>query len=484
MRAVMLLLLPLMVAVAAGQGGNDTLLPQLEVEELPSTESNLPLKEQGGDSLLVAESETSSNNGGGSPVLEVAKSDQQESLEESPLRLEFNISTAEPPSVGEEVLIVQEEERVKALKDEEAEIIARLGKPHNLTAFNVTATSMQLSWTMNTSYNNIRGYRVFYKHDSYADIKTFNGQLPRFSLKGLVPYTQYNVWVRPISTSHPNVIADESETILQTTDTAEPSAPFITNVTCYETQKIYIEWKRPSLYYKTINYYFVYYRAEGERDFKNHQMQADSKDDQRFFLEQENSSLTPRKSYCIKISAGTRSTSSDIVYQGEHSEEQCVYLPAHGCGPESTPPPVPSASQLSPGVIVGAVATLLVLLVAVLGLVVWRRYCDSAYYYLEDPPRIAPPVGIPDWEEEPGPDGGRGAVAVDDFPAHVSRLHADSDIGFSREYDEILRYSMKSVNATHEHSSLGQQAQEPVLEHCCLRPQQSCTHYIARPAQL
>merc|ERR1719494_1300357 len=160
------------------------------------------------------------------------------------------------------------------------------------------------------------------------------------------------------------------------------------------------------------------------------------------------------KNYCIKISAGTRSTSSDLVYQGEHSEEQCVYLPAHGCGVEVTPPPsLPATSQLSAGVIIGAVAALLVLLIAVLGLVVWRRYCDSAYYYLEDPPRIAPPVGIPDWEEEPGPDGGRGAVAVDDFPAHVSRLHADSDIGFSREYDEILRYSMKSVNATHEHSS-------------------------------
>ena len=310
--ALLLLLLPLMVAVAAGQS-DKTLLP-LEVEDLPPLESNLPL-EEAGDSLLVADSKASSN-GEGNPEL-VAKSDQ-ESLEESPLRLEFNISTAEPPSVGEEVAIVDQvaqEEREKALKEEEREIIAKLGKPHNLTAFNVTATSMQLSWTMNTSYNNIRGYRVFYKHDSYADIKTFNGQLPRFSLSGLVPYTQYNVWVRPISTSHPNVIAEESETILQTTDTAEPSAPFITNVTCYETQKIYIEWKRPSLYYKTINYYFVYYRAEGEREFKNHQMQADSKDDQRFFLEQENSSLTPRKSYCIKISAGTRSTSSDIVYQ-------------------------------------------------------------------------------------------------------------------------------------------------------------------------
>ena len=350
----LLLLLPLLAAVAAGQG-DETLVP-LEVEDLP-LERKLPLEDEG--EPLVADSETPAN-GGGTPVL-VAKSD--ETLEESPLRLEFNISTAEPPLAGEGNVTddpVAPEEREKMLKDEEKEIIARLGKPHNLTAFNVTATSMQLSWTMNTSYNNIRGYRVFYKHDSYADIKTFNGQSPRFSLSRLEPYTQYSVWVRPISTSHPNVIAEESETILQTTDTAEPSAPFITNVTCYETQKIYIEWKRPTLYYKTINYYFVYYRAEAESEFKYHQMQADSKDDQRFFLEQENSSLTPRRSYCIKISAGTRSTSSDIVYQvreslkwqvfpncmisfqGEHSEEQCVYLPAHGCGPEATAPSIPS----------------------------------------------------------------------------------------------------------------------------------------------
>ena len=45
-----------------------------------------------------------------------------------------------------------------------------------------------------------------------------------------------------------------------------------------------------------------------------------------------------------------------------------------------------------------------------------------------------------------------GAVNVLDFPAHVARLHADSDIGFSREYNEILRYSSDGVNATSEHS--------------------------------
>ena len=61
-------------------------------------------------------------------------------VSESPLRLEFNTSTAEPP-------VVHDAEVLEEVK---------VGKPHNLTATNVTATSMQLSWAMKTSYNNIR----------------------------------------------------------------------------------------------------------------------------------------------------------------------------------------------------------------------------------------------------------------------------------------------------------------------------------------
>ncbi len=46
---------------------------------------------------------------------------------------------------------------------------------------------------------------------------------------------------------------------------------------------------------------------------------------------------------------------------------------------------------------------------------------------------------------EPGPDGEHGPVNVADFAAHVASLHADSDIGFSREYNEILR-SVQSIS--------------------------------------
>ena len=360
------------------------------------------------------------------------------------LSLALSCTTAD-----EEATIAWPEEDVVVQKES-----VELGTPQNLTVTNFTANSIFLTWVMNSSYNNIGGYRVYYKHN-FEDIKTTYGQKPEYLLSKLNPFTKYEVWVVPVGETE--MEGKPSEKIWQTTDTAAPSAPFITNVTCYETQKIYIEWKRPKTYYKTVDYYYIHYKPSLESArYEDVQIQADVEDDQRFFLEKER--LHIPNNYCLKISAGTKSTKTSEVYLGEFSEEKCVLLPRQGCAEQ--PPTRPTtafpdhqSNQLSAGIVVGAVAALLFILLSVLGFVVWKRYCESAYYYLEDPPKLVPPVGIPDWEEEPGPDGERGAVSVEDFSAHVTRLHADSDIGFSREYDEILRYCTKSVTATHEHSS-------------------------------
>ena len=48
---------------------------------------------------------------------------------------------------------------------------------------------MVLSWSMSSSYNLIKGYRIFYKH-TFTDIKTFDGQKPEYKLTGLQPYTR------------------------------------------------------------------------------------------------------------------------------------------------------------------------------------------------------------------------------------------------------------------------------------------------------
>ncbi len=79
----------------------------------------------------------------------------------------------------------------------------------------------------------------------------------------------------------------------------------------------------------------------------------------------------------------------------------------------------------------------------------------------------AAPPGVPDWEDE-GPStaalmaageecsaalfsGGSGAVSSDLFGDHVASLHADSDIGFSKEYEEIQRSTGKEGDLPFEH---------------------------------
>ena len=65
----------------------------------------------------------------------------------------------------------------------------------------------------------------------------------------------------------------------------------------------------------------------------------------------------------------------------------------------------------------------------------YRKYFQAAYNHLDEQNKT-PSVISTDWEND-SPEGGAGPVPVHLFPKHVSRLHADSDIGFSKEYEAI-----------------------------------------------
>jgi receptor-type tyrosine-protein phosphatase gamma len=80
----------------------------------------------------------------------------------------------------------------------------------------------------------------------------------------------------------------------------------------------------------------------------------------------------------------------------------------------------------------------------------FRKYFKSAYYYVDDAPRMTVPVGAPDWEDGAAPDGkAPGAVAFRDFISHVEKLHADSDIGFAKEYEEVQRLNVRDLKDLH-----------------------------------
>lgn len=72
-----------------------------------------------------------------------------------------------------------------------------------------------------------------------------------------------------------------------------------------------------------------------------------------------------------------------------------------------------------------------------------RKCFHAAYYYLDDPPPQGPTAPLIDWEA-PVEVGGeiRAAIPVHEFAKHVAELHADGDIGFSKEYEAIQNESI------------------------------------------
>lgn len=52
------------------------------------------------------------------------------------------------------------------------------------------------------------------------------------------------------------------------TDVEGPSAPLITNLTCKDEHSIYLQWDRPNIVYKNIDYYFISYRSEEKWQFE------------------------------------------------------------------------------------------------------------------------------------------------------------------------------------------------------------------------
>lgn len=80
-----------------------------------------------------------------------------------------------------------------------------------------------------------------------------------------------------------------------------------------------------------------------------------------------------------------------------------------------------------------------------------RKCFHSNYYYLDDPnqPQLLPNVDL----EAPITVGGEihNPIHVEDFSKHVAQLHADGDIGFSKEYELIQNESIVDEHSS-EHS--------------------------------
>lgn len=108
-------------------------------------------------------------------------------------------------------------------------------------------------------------------------------------------------------------------------------------------------------------------------------------------------------------------------------------------------------STFNTSLIVGVVCASFALILVTVSLLIWRKHCQAAYYYLDDPQSPSRGTNSPQLSETYD-DSEYGSVPVNEWSKHVQKLHSDGDIGFSREFERIQQAS--NLNLSYDHSQL------------------------------
>lgn len=85
------------------------------------------------------------------------------------------------------------------------------------------------------------------------------------------PYTEYKIVVVAITPRHDG---NGSEPKYQRTDVAAPSAPILSNLACQKDGTIYVKWKRPIIYYNTIDFYIISFKGAAWDFFRQFQINS------------------------------------------------------------------------------------------------------------------------------------------------------------------------------------------------------------------
>lgn len=92
-----------------------------------------------------------------------------------------------------------------------------------------------------------------------------------FDVSFLGPFTEYKIVVVAITTRHDG---NASTPLIQRTDVAAPSPPTISNLACQKDGTILMRWKRPIVFYNTIDFYIVSYKSSKMDHYRQFQINA------------------------------------------------------------------------------------------------------------------------------------------------------------------------------------------------------------------
>ncbi|KAK9497581.1 hypothetical protein O3M35_004280 [Rhynocoris fuscipes] len=305
-------------------------------------------------------------------------------------------------------------------------------KPQNLTIGRVTNTTIDLSWIRpENPSGEIQGYHILYEYGgNFPAMKNVNMTTVKvhYTLSQLKPFTTYRIWVETLIAGDSEADGVRSDTLNTTTDVSGPGPPKIKTLTCLQGGKMYIEWQKPIEFFNEIDAYTVFYGIENDNN--EHKIRLDNLMDRDFqFLTVDN--LTLDVNYQIRVRGASRSVVNNNHYrEGTFSDTKIILITAD-CRQEEISEP--GSGLLSIVFIASIVVASSALFLVIFGITLWRHCFHAAYYYLEESRQVVTASTF-DWSAR---SDDHPPIPVDLFARHVMALHADGDIGFSKEYDSI-----------------------------------------------
>ncbi|KAJ0171132.1 hypothetical protein K1T71_013331 [Dendrolimus kikuchii] len=318
-----------------------------------------------------------------------------------------------------------------------------------------------------------------------------------FRLKNLIPFTPYKIWVRAFynfplenvsSSDLLQRLGPKSDPLYVLTDVSPPSAPIIVNLTCDRPKRtLHLQWRQPLEYNNSIDQYVVTLRKLPEQQPRTRLTLPTNKNDIETIMNME-VELWNVTRYEVKIYAVTKSvTKQDGAIVGVESPPK--EISSEWCAAHSeamSPADMPHTPHGASTAALLAILPLALLAAVGIALLYWRcrsrlsKCISAAYNYLEEggeraaraplnkkPVKCTPLRACATGGAEAEGEGlGEGeppskpprmatkhhpAVPRTDFPQHVAALHADGDIGFSREYEIVVAQS-NALGHTSHHS--------------------------------
>ncbi|XP_048252753.1 tyrosine-protein phosphatase 99A-like isoform X3 [Haliotis rufescens] len=343
-------------------------------------------------------------------------------------------------------------------------------KPRITHITNRMSKSFFVHWEPPKTLNGrLEKYELQWSYNSSSATRIIQGDLnnPMSAfIRDLEPYTEYKIRVAAYTGGGKGKFSDDFPGI---TDVEGPSAPYITNFTVVGLNSVYIQWEPPDVFYKTINNYFIKWWDVVEASYYEDRLIDGTE------TETTLEDLPINGRYRLKIAGVTHGIFSKTHYVGEFTDAtefvlggsqsdisrgvvdtEIIRDHGHYANPE-----MESAKNkeevMSAGVIAGVIIAVLISLIVVVIFVGYRSFAcrkcyQAAYYYLAVPTnsQSTPPTVVT--VAEPADEKVYPDVTVKEFIRHVETLHADSDIGFSQEFDDINKNT--NVDFRCESSSL------------------------------